>query len=69
MSSVSWAVRVELARDLDELLQVLEAPLGLDRALGLERVDVARLVEQRLQQVADGHALLRAVAQPGHRRP
>ena len=51
---------VELARDLDELLQVLEAALGLDRALGLERVEVARLVQQRLEQVADRDALLGA---------
>ena len=58
---------VELARDLDELGEVLLAALGLDRALGLQRVDVARVVQQRLEQVADRHALLDALAQPLHR--
>jgi hypothetical protein len=33
--------RVELARDLDELGEVLEPALGLDRALGLQRLEVA----------------------------
>ena len=32
---------VELARDADELLEVLDPPLRLDRPLGLERVEVA----------------------------
>ena len=36
---------VELARDLDELGEVLLAALRLDRALGLQRVDVAGVVE------------------------
>ena len=47
---------VELAADLDELLEVLDAPLGLDRALGLERLDVAGLREQRLEQLGDRRA-------------
>ena len=42
---------VELAPDLDQLLEVLDAPLGLDRALGLQRLDVAGLREQRLEQI------------------
>jgi hypothetical protein len=43
---------VELARHLHELLQVLQAALRLDRPLGLERLDVAGLLQQRLQEVA-----------------
>ena len=35
--------RVELAPDLYELLEVLDPALRLDRPLGLERVDIARL--------------------------
>jgi len=34
---------VVLARDVDELLEVLKAALGLDRALGLECLRVPRL--------------------------
>ena len=58
---------VELARDLDQLLEVLDAPLRLDRALGLERVEVAGLVQDRVEQVADRDLLLGALAQEGHR--
>ena len=47
------AVGVELARDADQLLEVLDPALGLDRALGLERLDVAALVEHRLEQLGD----------------
>ena len=36
-----------LARDADELLQVLDPPLRLDRPLGLERLQVAGAVEHR----------------------
>ena len=49
-------MRVVLARDADELLEVLEPALGLDRALGLERVEVAGLGERLLEQVADRRA-------------
>jgi hypothetical protein len=59
---------VELARDLDELLEVLDAPLRLDRPLGLERVEVAGLVQHGVEQIADRHLLLGALAQEGHRR-
>ena len=45
-----------LARDADELLEVLDAARGLDRALGLERLDHARAGEQRLEQLADRRA-------------
>ena len=38
--------RVVLGGDVDELLEVLDPPLGLDRALGLERLQVAGLREQ-----------------------
>ena len=56
-------MRVVLARDLDELLEVLDAALRLDRALGLERVEVARLAQHLLEQVADRRAGLGALAQ------
>jgi hypothetical protein len=59
--------RVELAGALDERAEVLQAPLGLDRALGLERVDVAGLVEHRLEQVADRDPVGQALAQLVHR--
>ena len=45
--------RVVLARDPHELLEVLQPPLRLDRPLGLERVEVAGLAQQLVQQVAD----------------
>ena len=51
------AVDVELARDAHELLQVLHPPLGLERALGFQRVEVARVVEDRLEQLGDRVAL------------
>src|SRR3954451_9598311 len=57
---------VELARDLDQLLEVLDASLSLDRALGLECVQVAGLVQDRVEQVADRDLLLGALAQEGH---
>ena len=52
-SEISWRklderrllapARLVLPRDADELLQVLDPPLRLDRPLGLERLEVARL--------------------------
>ncbi len=60
-------VGVELARGVDELLEVLLAALRLDRALGLERVEVAGVVEQRLEQVRDRDVLLGEVAERRHR--
>ena len=54
---------VELTRNSDQLLEVLEPALGLDRTLGLERVAVADVVEQRVEQVADGNAFGRPLAQ------
>src|SRR5207248_9426856 len=44
---------IELAAHLDELLEVLDPALRLDRALGLQRLDVAGSLEQRLDQLAD----------------
>src|ERR687898_1662322 len=58
---------VELARDADELLEVLDPPLRLDRPLGLERVDVAGLAQGLLEQLAD-RCLLRPLPQALHRR-
>ena len=49
----------------DQLLEVLHAPLGLERALGLERVEVAGVVEDRLEELGDGVAL-GPLAQAGH---
>ena len=40
-----------LARDRDELLEVLHAALRLDRALGLERLQVAAALEDLLDQL------------------
>ena len=42
--------RLELVRDAHELLQVLDTPVGLDRALGLERFDVAGAFQHQLEQ-------------------
>ena len=39
------------AGERDELLEVLDAALRLDRALGLERLDVAALLEHALDQL------------------
>ncbi len=39
--ALQLAVGVELAGDADQLLEVLDPPLGLDRPLGLERLEVA----------------------------
>ena len=44
---------VVLARHAHELLEVLEPALRLDRALGLERLGVAGLLERLREQVAD----------------
>ena len=62
------SARVELAADLHELLQVLDPALGLDRAFCFERLDVARLGEDRFEQVSNRDALLGALAQRGHCR-
>ena len=59
---------VELAADADELLEVLDAALRLDRPLGSQRVHVAGLGEHLLDQVADLGARVDALAQPLHRR-
>ena len=53
MSSPSAGGRVELPAHLDELLEVLDPALGLDRALGLERLDVAASGENGLHELAD----------------
>ena len=60
------ARRVVLAGDADQLLEVLEPALGLDRPLLLERVEVADLVQGVVEQVADLGAV-GAVAQLLHR--
>src|SRR5438067_3152723 len=39
---------VVLARDADELLEILDAAARLDRPLGLERLQVAAAIEDRL---------------------
>ena len=46
-----------LAGDADELLQVLDAALRLDRSLGLERVERARLLEDALEQLVERQLL------------
>ena len=51
--ALELAVGVELAGDADQLLEVLDPALGLDRALRLERLDVAGLVQHRLEQLGD----------------
>src|ERR687892_1789953 len=43
-----------LAGDADELHEVLDPPLGLDRALRLERLEVAAALEDALQELRDG---------------
>ena len=52
VSSPLGRARVELAPDLHELLEVLDPALRLDRPFCLERLDVARLREHRLEQIA-----------------
>ena len=44
--SLDLAVGVELRRDADQLLEVLDPALGLDRALGPQRVEVAGALQQ-----------------------
>ena len=46
-----------LLRDADELLQVLDAAARLDRPLGLERLEVAGLLEDALDELGDGQLL------------
>ena len=60
-------VDVVLARDPHELLEVLQAALGLDRALGLERVAIPGVVEQVVEDLRDGRVRLHALAQALHR--
>ena len=50
-------VGVELAGDADQLFEVLDPPLGLDRALGAQRFEIAGLLEQVLEQLGDGGLL------------
>ena len=47
----------ELASRPDQLAEVLDPPVGLDRVLGFELGEVAGLVDRRLQQVAGPDAL------------
>ena len=57
---------VVLAGHAHELLEVLEPALRLDRALRLERLGVAGLLERLGEQVAHARAALNALAQPLH---
>ena len=50
-------VDVVLRRRGHELLQVLDPALGLDRPLRVERIQIARLVQQRVEQLGDGTVL------------
>ena len=52
-SDGSSALLAVLARDADELLQVLDPPARLDRPLGLERVERPRLLEHALEELVD----------------
>ena len=56
-----------LARDADELLEVLDPPARLDRPLGLEGVERARLLEDALEELV-GVELLRERHERLHRR-
>ncbi len=56
-----------LARDADELLEVLDAPARLDRPLRLERVERPRLLEHALEELVDVQ-LLRERDERLHRR-
>ncbi len=47
------ALAAELARDADELLEVLDPAARLDRPLGLERLERARAVEHGLDELVD----------------
>ena len=58
---------VELARDADELLEVLDPPLCLEGPLGFERLEIAAAGEHRLEQLADRRATPRQLAQLRHR--
>ena len=49
----------ELARDADELLEVLDPAARLDRALGLERLERAAACEHRLDQLVELELLRR----------
>ena len=56
-----------LARDADELLEVLDPPARLDRPLGLERVERPRLLEHALEELVHVE-LLRERHERLHRR-
>ena len=56
-----------LARDADELLEVLDPPARLDRPLGLESVERARLLEHALEELVHVE-LLRERHERLHRR-
>ena len=56
-----------LPRDADELLEVLDPPARLDRALGLEGVERARLLQHALEELVDVQ-LLRERHERLHRR-
>ena len=57
----------ELARDADELLEVLDPAARLDRALGLERLERAAAGEHRLDELVHLE-LLRRRLEREHRR-
>ena len=54
-------------RDVDELLEVLDPSLRLDRPLGLERLEVAGLAQHLLEQLGDRRRRLGPLAQHVHR--
>ena len=66
-AAVLGRVHVELAGRGDQLVEVLEPALGLDRPLGPQRVPVPGLVQQLVEQLRDRPPRLRALAQPAHR--
>ena len=61
------AIGVELPGDADQLLEVLDPSLGLDGALGLQRLDVPRVAQDRLEQLGHRSVALGALAQARHR--
>ena len=63
----SSARGVVLLAHLDQLLEVLDPPLGLDRALGLQRLDVAGAGEHLLEHLPDAGSRLGEVAKARHR--
>ena len=57
-----------LLRDADELAQVLHPALRLDRPLGVERIEIARVLEHALNDLRDGE-LARGGLQRLEQRP